>query len=175
MFHRYSFDLVLFLISILFPRRHKITESPGFRQRQKTPVSITGSMPSRPPRHPRSTVVVASQTRLVAPRLDLCRRPCRVISGLYPTQHHLKPCRDPFRDVLVVVSDAVVGLPHVVGVGSHFRKARAICFEKTCDLIDVEKGCGRIPRGVNEGRERRVPSTVIRDTQRCYGWFLNGF
>ena len=41
-------------------------------------VFVTGSMCFRPRRQPPNTGVMASQTRLVRPRTDLCLRPCRV-------------------------------------------------------------------------------------------------
>ena len=55
-----------------------------------------------------STGVVASQTRPDGPRTDLCRRPCRVISGPFALITHRKPCRDTRRDVATSLFERVV-------------------------------------------------------------------
>ena len=75
---------------------------------QIVPVLITGVMRFRPPRRPRSTGVVASQTRPDGPRTDLCRRPCRAISGPFPFNAHQRPCRDTHRDVARSLFERVV-------------------------------------------------------------------
>ena len=63
---------------------------------------------STPSSTPRTTGVVASQTRPDGPRTDLCRRPCRVISGPFPFNTHQRPCRDTRRDVTTSLFERVV-------------------------------------------------------------------
>ena len=72
------------------------------------PVFIAGSMRLRPLVDPRGTGVVASQTRLDGSQPDSCRRPCRVVSSLYPTQHPSDTISFPRRDVRNIVSDSFV-------------------------------------------------------------------
>ena len=134
-----SVCLVSILRCILFPRRHKTTEGRGFRQRRSTPFSYRDRCLLDPRVDPPNTRVVASQTRLVAPQADLCRR--RVVS--FPA---CAPLNTPRHRVVTPVVTSLSsspmpswGIPHVVCVGSQFRKVRATYFEKTCKLIDVEK------------------------------------
>ena len=46
----------------------------------------------------RNAVVVASSTRIDPPPADLCRRGCRVISGMIATDNTQRPCHDTRRD-----------------------------------------------------------------------------
>ena len=72
---------------------------------------------------PRNTVVVASQTRLDGPRPDLCRLPYPFIPRLMAIDTSREPCRDPRRDVNMVVADAIMSLLHVVVPVVKFGKA----------------------------------------------------
>ena len=110
-----------------------------FRHRQSSRLSKSNRSVFDPLVDPRNTVVVASQTPLDPPPTDLCRRPCRVISGLIAIDTPRKPCRDPRRDVDIVVVDAFLSAPHVVKRvlnsvpgGPYILKNRAIYFENIC-------------------------------------------
>ena len=81
-----------------------------------------GRCVSEPPlTAPRNIGVVASQTRLDGTQHDLCRRSCRVVSGLglivYTIRHRLVTSRD----VKTIVSDAFDDIPMSGDVGSLFR------------------------------------------------------
>ena len=82
-----------------------------------------GVVRSRPIVDPRNTVVVASQTRLDGPRSDLCRLPYPFITRLMAIDNSREPCRDPRRDVNMVVADALLSLLHVVVPVVKFGKA----------------------------------------------------
>ena len=51
---------------------------------------------------------MASQTRLAGPQTDLCRRPCRVISGPFPLNTRQRPPHDTRRDVTTSLFERVV-------------------------------------------------------------------
>ena len=78
---------------------------------------------STPSSTPRSTVVVASQTRLDGPRPDLCLLPYPFITRPMAIDISREPCRDPRRDVNMVVADAILSLLHVVVPVAKFGKA----------------------------------------------------
>ena len=74
----------------------------------------------------------------------MCRRLYPIISGLIAIESHRKPCRDPRRDVNIVVVDAFMSAPHVVKRvlnavpgGPYILKNRAIYFENICN--DTER------------------------------------
>ena len=84
------------------------------------------------PRQPPNTRLVASQTRLHPSQTDLCRRPCRVISGPFSFNTARRLCRDTCRDVLNIVSDALMGMSDVVCVDCGFWKGRAYILKAVC-------------------------------------------
>ena len=83
----------------------------------------TETMSFRPLVDPSNTVVVASQAPLDTPRTKMCRRSYPVISGLIAIDTSREPCRDPHRDVDMVVADAILSPTHVVVPVAKFGKA----------------------------------------------------
>ena len=109
--HRYSQVMMLSCVTLLFsfPAHVKplLLEDPTM---PTIPISIDGSIRFRPLVDPRSTVVLASKTRLDASRTDLCRRPRRVVSSRFAFNPRQKPSRDTRHDVRNVDCDAFVGV-----------------------------------------------------------------
>ena len=72
------------------------------------------STPRRPSKHRRRGLSGTPRPASDPPPTDLCRRPYPVISGMITIDTRRKPCRDPRRDVGIVVVDAFLPAPHVV-------------------------------------------------------------
>ena len=83
----------------------------------------TETMSFRPLVDPSNTVVVASQAPLDTPRTKMCRRSYPVITRLVAIDTSREPCRDPRRDVNMVVADAILSPTHVVVPVAKFGKA----------------------------------------------------
>ena len=72
---------------------------------------------------PSNTIVVASQAPLGTSRTKMCRRSYPVVSGLIAVDTSREPCRDPRRDVDMVVADAILSPTRVVVPVAKFGKA----------------------------------------------------
>ena len=83
----------------------------------------TETMSFRPLVDPSNTVVVASQAPLGTSRTKMCRRSYPVVSGLIAVDTSREPCRDPRRDVDMVVADAILSPTRVVVPVAKFGKA----------------------------------------------------